>query len=639
MTKNNTSSGLSIRKGLTSAPRWVAWRAEVLKRKNASEAPTKIPYNPHNGHKARIPTDPSTWGTRKQAERQWHKLNGAGQVGGVGIVLGELDTDHLLMGIDLDSCITKKGSYLTWADDVIERFNTYTEISPSGRGAKLFFLIAAKNADAVNALLGDKLRKAFRPAGKHREMAIDLARFYAVTGDRVPDTPDTFRTVTVDDVRWFVEEAGPSFLERYKPSDESKTPARDESGSGYGYRFLQACKRHGESFEAARVAILADESSAGNWARRSDARAIKLAWDKAHESTKEYEMVCAADVVIKPLDWVWEGHLLRGAQELTAGAPGLGKSQIQCCMVACVTTGRDWPDRTPGIEPGNVIMVTAEDSREQVVVPRLIAAGADLQRVFFLEAIKHDNKRRMFLLGEDLEVLERMIRDIGNMVMVGIDPITAFQGKISSHNTTDVRGQLGPLADLAERTNVAFSTITHPPKQGSPKAIDQFIGSQAYIAAARIGHLCLPEMQPDGVIPTGRSLFTIAKNTHQKMPTLTYRIETKIVQPHAPAGDRKAMLEARAVMMETPFITWEGHVAVSADEALVATRGTKSRTAGVDDFLRDLLASGESVAAPDIYAKGKKFGFSQTQIWRASERLHVVRTKLATHWEWVLKEK
>ena len=87
------------------------------------------------------------------------------------------------------------------------------------------------------------------------------------------------------------------------------------------------------------------------------------------------KVVRASAVVIQPLQWLWQGHLLRGAQELMTGIKGLGKSQVHASLVARATNGCDWPDGAPGCEPGNVIMVTAEDLLEQVVVPRLMAAG------------------------------------------------------------------------------------------------------------------------------------------------------------------------------------------------------------------------------------------------------------------------
>src|SRR5207244_5858339 len=98
--------------------------------------------------------------------------------------------------------------------------------------------------------------------------------------------------------------------------------------------------------------------------------------------------------------------------------------------------------------------------------PRLRAAGADLERVHILKRIRKDNKDRMFLLSEDIEMLAKIIADTGDVRLVTIDPITAYMGgKFDSHKTTDVRNQLGPLAELAERTDVAFSAITHPAKK------------------------------------------------------------------------------------------------------------------------------------------------------------------------------
>jgi hypothetical protein len=158
----------------------------------------------------------------------------------------------------------------------------------------------------------------------------------------------------------------------------------------------------------------------------------------------------------------------------------------------------------------------------------LIAAGADRDRVFILKKIRKDNRERMFLLGEDLEELERIIVKTGDVRLITIDPITAYMGgKVDSHRATDVRGQLGPLADLAERMDVALSAITHPPKHATQRAIDHFIGSQAFIAAARIGHLAIEEVDDDKV-PTGRSLFANVKNNvSRKMSTLAYRIVEK----------------------------------------------------------------------------------------------------------------
>src|SRR5262249_3088807 len=183
-----------------------------------------------------------------------------------------------------------------------------------------------------------------------------------------------------------------------------------------------------------------------------------------------YTLIRASDVVPRKLDWMWEGHLLRGSLELLAGRPGMGKSQAQCSYVACATASRPWPDGAKAIPPCNVIMLTAEDNIEKILVPRLIAAGADLTRITILKSIRKDNKDRRFLLGEDFEVWGGAIVN-ENAQLVTIDPITAYMGgKLDSHRVTDVRDQLGPLAELAERTNVALSAGTNPPQKNRAPA-------------------------------------------------------------------------------------------------------------------------------------------------------------------------
>jgi hypothetical protein len=221
---------------------------------------------------------------------------------------------------------------------------------------------------------------------------------------------------------------------------------------------------------------------------------------KQSSERRAYLTTDLSNVRPRAIRWLWHKHLARGALELLAGAPTVGKSQIQCQYVACATTGRNWPNGAAGSGVWNVVMLTAEDNTDDTLVPRLVAAGADLSRIKELKAIRRNGKEELFLLGEDLAALEQLIRDWGDVGLVTIDPITAFMGHakhFDSHRATDVRSQLSPLKVLAEHTGVAISAVTHPPKNVGQRALDHFIGSQAFISAARLGHLCIEEMQDD----------------------------------------------------------------------------------------------------------------------------------------------
>jgi putative DNA primase/helicase len=356
-------------------------------------------------------------------------------------------------------------------------------------------------------------------------------------------------------------------------------------------------------------------------------------------------MVCAADVKMRGLDWIWPGHLLRGSQETISGMPDLGKSQVQCAYVACATNRLPWPDGAPPIEPVNVIMMTAEDTLDQILIPRLAAAGADLSRVRILKGIRIDEKRdRQFLLAEDLHELERAAIEIGNVGLITIDPITAYMGgKMDSHKATEVRSQLGPLKDLAERLNTSVSTLTHPAKNAGQRALDQFIGSQAFIAACRIGHLCVEERREDvnGVqVPTGRVLFTTVRNAAGlKKPTLAFR---KVV---VEAGRTGEGLERQAIM--APKVIWDGVVDITADAAVGAAAGSggqghKGEQPKVQRFLRDLLADGKPVTVKEVEAAAAKHGFTTDQLRTARQRLGIVPFKepgvMGGGWLWQLDQ-
>jgi hypothetical protein len=166
--------------------------------------------------------------------------------------------------------------------------------------------------------------------------------------------------------------------------------------------------QHGRSEDIAggcRYRELDEHGDVSDWLDQGHTKKQLLARAKAGRIPGGgYTAIRVSAIPARAIDWLWGGHLARGTLEMLTGQPGAGKSQIQCQYVASVTTGRPWPDGTNGMAPCNVIMMTAEDCLAEILRPRLVAAGADLDRVIVLKAIRKDNKDRMFLLAEDLEV-------------------------------------------------------------------------------------------------------------------------------------------------------------------------------------------------------------------------------------------
>jgi hypothetical protein len=108
---------------------------------------------------------------------------------------------------------------------------------------------------------------------------------------------------------------------------------------------------------------------------------------------------CAADVTPEPVEWLWPGRVALGKLTLIAGEAGLGKSQLSIAIAAAVTTGGDWPCREGRAPQGNVVILSAEDGAADTVVPRLMAAGADRERVQLVSAVRDEKSRRSVFLG------------------------------------------------------------------------------------------------------------------------------------------------------------------------------------------------------------------------------------------------
>jgi len=329
----------------------------------------------------------------------------------------------------------------------------------------------------------------------------------------------------------------------------------------------------------------------------ADLDKIAVAIDARQSAAPHLISRCAADIEPKPIDFIWLGRIARGKHTAVAGEPGDGKSQLSVYAAAMISTGGPWPCGEGHAPVGNVIILNAEDGADDTIVPRLIAAGADLRRIHIVSAVLQEGGkgRRTFNLQADLRLLEQKIAEIGNVVLVIIDPISSYMGKIDSHNNAEVRGALEPASEMAERLRVAILSITHFSKTGSggnTKALHRFIGSIAFVGAPRAAFAVIEDADN-----SGRMLFLHAKNNMAQKPQgLAYRLEQTIVGELGIVASR---------------VTWEsGPVTVTANQALAAAAGGTARQtakADAEGFLREALARGP-VTVPDLESEARAAG-------------------------------
>jgi hypothetical protein len=154
-----------IPRALKDRDQWVVWRQE-----ERSDRLTKVPYSAGSSQPASS-TDPVTWVTYEAAVQSYQR----GGCTGIGYVFSEKDG---FCGIDLDnSRDAETGVLKPWARQIVENLDSYTEVSPSGRGVKIF--IRGRKP-------GDRCRRKYHDG----EIEIyDRDRFFTLTGCRLESAP------------------------------------------------------------------------------------------------------------------------------------------------------------------------------------------------------------------------------------------------------------------------------------------------------------------------------------------------------------------------------------------------------------------------------------------------------------------
>lgn len=164
-----------IPQALTRRDQWVVWRTEMR-----GEKPTKVPYDAKSGHEAKS-NDPVTWATYDLA------LLTAKDFDGIGFVFSP---DDPYCGIDLDDCIID-GDVLPWARTILLAFNSYSEISPSGTGIKVWVEGSIPTSAKPRKI---KIPPHIIPADVAGSIEMyDQRRFFTVTGWKVDDLPNDIR--------------------------------------------------------------------------------------------------------------------------------------------------------------------------------------------------------------------------------------------------------------------------------------------------------------------------------------------------------------------------------------------------------------------------------------------------------------
>jgi putative DNA primase/helicase len=310
----------------------------------------------------------------------------------------------------------------------------------------------------------------------------------------------------------------------------------------------------------------------------------------------------------KLVRWLWVSHFAIGMLGLIDGDPSRGKSQLLAWMAGHITTGRDWPDGT-SCPKGGVVIVGAEDPIAEVWVPRLEAAGADLDRVTILPSKSDGTPVR---LPQDVAYIENEIRDV-DARMVGFDPImSALSGLTNPNSDKEVRQALTPLNEMLVRTSCAGVMLRHFNKSDKvANALYRGMASIAFGALARTGFAVAKD--PDS---PGGFVFAPTKNNIARFPAaLKYGIED------VDLGDG----------FMTSRIEWQGESQRSAEELVTAFGGATSKGEDAERLLAQWLADGP-VPSDSLKDRCSEAGIAFATYRRAKDTLNCQAGQYKGRW-------
>ena len=277
------------------------------------------------------------------------------------------------------------------------------------------------------------------------------------------------------------------------------------------------------------------------------------------------KIIRMSDVELTPVEWLWKPYLPFGKLSVLQGNPSEGKTYFAMHLAAACTNGKLLPNMER-MEPFNVIYQTAEDGLGDTVKPRLIEAGADLDRVLVID----DSDVQLTLSDERIE--KAIIENNARLVI--IDPIQAYLGAdVDMNRANEVRPIFMRLGQVAQRTGCAILLIGHLNKAAGMQSLQRGLGSIDIAAAVR-------------------SVMFIGKLKHD--PTM--RILTHEKSSLAPPGASLAFS-----LGDEGGFRWVGEYDITADEMLSGIEPQReTKTQQAKDLICALLAGGKQVLSEDI---------------------------------------
>lgn len=328
----------------------------------------------------------------------------------------------------------------------------------------------------------------------------------------------------------------------------------------------------------------------------------------ASQPRREVELITASSLKMGRTTWIWEDRIPVGAVTLMAGLEGQGKTLVALELMARLTRG-ELAGALLGT-PSTVVYVGVEDDFQNVLMPRLAAANADMDRVRFL-GIKGGGS---FALDEDLPSLMTALESVEDLAKIVIDPLDSHLGdSVDAHKKANVQRIVGELATLSQARECGVLGLAHLSKATqSSDLLSKVIGSRAFSSAPRSVLFVGPnpdDQEGEGVIGLAKANLT----NRFLVPSLRFRTEGVAV-PHDDGGT-----------VATVKLEWTGEeLGVEMGDLLTTPSAEdQDRMTEAEEFLTDFLDDPTGIDREIVVKRAKAAGISVSTLKRARKRLGV----------------
>lgn len=312
-------------------------------------------------------------------------------------------------------------------------------------------------------------------------------------------------------------------------------------------------------------------------------------------------------------DWLFPGVAPMGMPTAVEGEPGVGKTFVAADSVARVTRGMAFPayGEQGRFEPvqGSVIYISSEGVPDRILVPRLIAAGADLERVEIVEGILDKHGQFEILdVNQHLPALGRRIKNDPDIKLVVIDPLAShLSPKLNMNATLEMRQAMDCVARFAEEMNCAVYVLMHLNKDDRKAAIHRAAGSGQIMAAVKSAWAVVKK--PDDENDNRRYFGPVKSNLAPYRRSLAFEIQGVAVN-----FDDGTTGEIGRVVWSNEPEEFDLQAAISPGAFEL-----KSKVGAAITFLRERLASGPRKVR-ELISEAEAQGISKDNLWKAKHK-------------------